>query len=220
MADRFLQACRAIELSPENGAAELAELRKKLPSRQARRMSPLGILLTEVLSGFPLNRDTVLFYVTTFTESLALEAYLGSFPHPSPTHFQTSIHPGGIEQALILKQQPITALYPMAGGKAILSQAFHLACQEGRPEVLVVAGEEAGTWLADMGAASRQSFAWALHFNRQPENTLATLSFRPAAEANPPADGSPSLHDFARQLESRTDLAWNGPSGHFSWQWK
>ncbi len=219
MTERFLHASYSVELDPENGDAQLAALKEALPARQARRMSPLGIMANHVLERMPLTVDTVLIYATTYTESLALEAFLGSFPYPSPTHFQTSIHPGGIEQALILKQQPVAAFYPIAGGERILEQAFRLACEDERPDVIVVAGEESASWLADLGAASRHSFAWALHLTARPRDARAILGLR-EGNPDPNRDGeTPGLLEFGRRLRAREDLAWNGPAGSFSWKW-
>jgi len=215
MLERFVHAYRVIDLAPATEAAELAEIKKELPGRQARRMSNLGVLVTSVLADFPVSRDSVIIYATTYTESRALEAYLGSFPHASPTHFQTSIHPGGIEQALILNQQPVAALYPLAGQRDILSQALALAFLEERENVILVAGEESGTWLAEAGVASDRSFAFALHLQRQSANAQASICMDPLA----PSASTPSLHAFAQHLDAHHDLTWHSPFGAFSWQW-
>lgn len=215
MPERFVHAYRVIDLAPATEAVELAELKKRLPGRQARRMSPLGVLVTTVLADFPVTRDSVILYATTYTESRALEAYLDSFPHASPTHFQTSIHPGGIEQALILNQQPVAALYPLAGQQDLLSQAMALAFLEDRENVIIVGGEESGTWLTEAGVASDRSFAFALQLQRQNENALATIHL----DRRPSSTPSPSLHTFAQHLDARHDLTWHSPFGAFSWQW-
>jgi hypothetical protein len=216
MPELFVHAYRVIDLAPATEAAELAELKKRLPSRQARRMSPLGILISSVLTDFSISQESAILYATTHTESRALEAYLASFPHASPTHFQTSIHPGGMEQALILLQQPVAALYPLAGHHDILSQALALAFLEEREDVILVAGEERGTWLTEAGIASDRSFALALHLRRQSEHPQATLHQAPLS----PTASTPSLHTFAQQLNARQDLAWHSPFGSFSWQWQ
>ncbi len=225
MDERYIKNFRSIELTRENGEAELAGFRTKLPPRQARRMSPLGVLVSEALSGMPFTRDTAILYTTTFTESLALEAFLGSFPYPSPTYFQTSIHPGGIEQALILNQHPVTALYPLAGGAGILSHALRLACADDRPDVLIVAGEEAATWLADLDAASSRTFVWALFLAIETDRAMGSLTFTsPPSTAAKPANAtfvqkSPSLHDFGRILKTRQKLDWDTAAGRFSLKW-
>jgi hypothetical protein len=215
MPERFVHACRVIDLPPASEAADLADLKKRLPSKQARRMSGLGVLIAHVLADLPITRDSAIIYATTYTESRALEAYLASFPYASPTHFQTSIHPGGIEQALILNQQPVAALYPLAGRQDLLSQALSLACLEQRPDVFVIAGEESGTWLTEAGVASERSFAFALHLSTQPSSALATLRLTP--DAGPSA--TPKLPDFTSCLTTREDMAWHSPFGSFVWQW-
>lgn len=215
MPDRFVHAFKVIDLDPQTEAAELAELKKRLPGRQARRMSGLGVLVATALAEFTLNRDTVVIYATTYTESRALESYLESFPHASPTHFQTSIHPGGIEQALILNQQAVAALYPLAGQHDILSQALALAMLEQREDVIIIAGEERGTWLTEAGVASDRSFVLALRLKLRSQGALALLH----QNTVPGTSETPSLHEFAQLLTATADVTWHSPFGPFSWQW-
>lgn len=216
MIEKFLQTFSAIEIDSTHSATQLAELKSRLPGRQARRMSPLGVLVASVLAEIAITPESVLIYATTFTESLALESYLDSFPHASPTHFQTSIHPGGIEQALILNQQSVAALYPLAGKEDILTHALQLACTDARKEVIVVAGEEAGTWLTEMGVAMDRSFAYALRLTQTANGAMARVAF----DHTRSGDGvAPSLLDLAAALREKKNLEWQSPGGALQWQW-
>ena len=64
-------------------------------------MTVLGMLVGAALGDLRPGAEDAVVYATAFGESRALEAYLDSFPEASPTQFQTSIHPSGVQQALV-----------------------------------------------------------------------------------------------------------------------
>jgi len=107
-------------------------------------------------------------------------------------------------------------LYPLAGKQNILSQALQLACVDVRREVIVVAGEEAGTWLTEMGVALDRSFAFALKFTQSPDDAIGRVAFN---HANTVDGEAPSLLEFAAVLEEKKDAAWQSPGGALQWQW-
>lgn len=178
----YLQSLEARFPDPANEEAELAKLAANLPKRAARRMSTLGILLHSVLEpqAAVLDSGATVIYATTYTEAGALETFLDSMPYASPTAFQTSIHPGGIEQALILRKQPVGPFFPLAGEASSLSlQMLKAAFTAQTPRILVFGGEEKGGWLREFDLAYPRSFAFSLQLSREAAGASAQLEWNP-----------------------------------------
>ena len=217
MIERFIHHVR-VELPNDHEAA--AEARTRLAdkfSRTAlRRMTHLGLLLGSALDGVKLGPDDAVVYASTFAETRALEEFLTSFPGASPLLFQTSIHPGGVQQVLIGRQQPIARLWPFAGRARLVEQALMAVLMEPASQVAFVGGEERGTWLLDHGMASARAFAFATVLTRQPADASGKISFQPDSQ---PDQACPSLENFALALAGRLPLAWSGSSGNWTLQW-
>ena len=164
-------------------------------------------MLSRVLSGANLSRNTALIYVSTYADTRALETYLDSFPTPSPTFFQTSIHPSGVEQALIFSKQPVDEFYPFAGREFSVPQSLRLAASltsQGK-DVILCGGEERGTWLLDAQSASNQNFAYAVKFSSCQQDALARIKISPIGE------GSEVLlnEDFMKILQLRCPMSFS-----------
>src|SRR2546428_10923021 len=102
MTERFIHHLRVERPAGAETATEARErLRDKFPRAALRRMTHLGLMLGSTLDGMALTPEDALVYATSFAETRALEDFLASFPAASPLLFQTSIHPGGIQQVLI-----------------------------------------------------------------------------------------------------------------------
>ena len=134
----------------------------------ARRMTHLGLLLGEVMREFYIAPDDAVVYATTFGETVATGRYLESFPAASPLFFQTSIHPSAIEQVLINRGCPVRELTPLAGQPDLSAQAALTALLTPGERVLLTGGEEVGTWLRQLDAASNVGFGFALELSDQP----------------------------------------------------
>lgn len=182
-------------------------------------MSPLGLLLTATLRDETFADDPCLLYTTTYTETQALEKFIDSFPFPSPLLFQTSIHPGGAEQAMIYRRQPVTEFFPLAGSARLLGQAIVLACTTPRPRTVWIGGEERGGWLRGVNEASEATFAWALSLTADPAGALARVSWEPGVEATTPRRLSTA--NFQEMLENRRPAEWGETGlGRFRWEWQ
>ncbi len=131
---------------------------KNFPPNVARRMTRLGLMLGEAMRDFPIGPDDAVVYATTFSETVATERYLGSFPTASPLFFQTSIHPSAIEQVLINRACPVRELTPLAGQRHLAAQAALAALLTPTARVLLTGGEEIGAWLRELDAASERRF--------------------------------------------------------------
>src|SRR3954466_10434575 len=126
--ERFIHQLRVERPPPAETAAEARErLREKFPRAALRRMTHLGLLLGSSLEGVTLAPDDAVVYASSYAETRALEDFLASFPAASPLGFQTSIHPGGIQQVLIGRQQRIARLWPLAGRSRLVEQAWRTA---------------------------------------------------------------------------------------------
>jgi len=155
-------------LGPNTGLspAERQELGAQLPRGTLRRFSDNGLQLNAVLQRLGSAADETVYMASTFAEVRALEGFLESFPHPSPARFQTSVHPSGVQQGRVVGQNPLRNLIPMTGQTALGLLALRNALFSGAPSVLLVGGEEVGSWLADLGIASREGYAFGLRLTR------------------------------------------------------
>ena len=229
---RFIHHLR-VERSP---AAETAvEARVRLgalfPRAALRRMTHLGMLMGATFDGIVLNEADAVVYASSFAETRALEDFLGSFPAASPLLFQTSIHPGGVQQVLIGRQRSIARLWPLAGRARLVEQALLTALLEPAERVVLGGGEERGTWLLEHGMASDRAFAFAVELSREESGAIGRVSF-----VVPPSGGSepdrlkaelltsadepcPSLPDFTDALAERRPLAWRGGGGAWRIDW-
>lgn len=211
MTERFLHHLR-VELPAPDETAAGARLRlaDKFPRTALRRMTHLGLLIGSALDGAPLGPDDALVYASTFAETRALEDFLLSFPEASPLLFQTSIHPGGVQQVLIGRQQPIARLWPLAGRTRLVEQALLTALLEPAPRVALVGGEERGTRMLEHNMASTRSFAFAAILTREPAGAAGRVAFTPGPQTD---EVCPTLENFTQALAGRRPLNWHGAGG-------
>jgi hypothetical protein len=217
MTERFIHHLRVERPAPtETAAAARERLREKFPRTALRRMTHLGLLVGSALDGALLGSDDALVYATTFAETRALEDFLTSFPAASPMLFQASIHPGGVQQVLIGRQQPLARLWPMAGRARLVEHALLTALLEPAPRVAVAGGEERGTWMFELGMAAARPFAFALVLTRESAGSVGRIGFSPGAQTD---EACPGLEDFAHALAERRPLGWCGAGGAWILEW-
>ncbi len=218
MIERYLHHVRTeLPAADETAAGARVRLADKFPRTALRRMTHLGLLLGSVLEEAALGADDALVYASTFAETRALEDFLQSFPGASPLLFQTSIHPGGVQQVLIGRQQPIARLWPLAGQPRLVEQALLTALLEPAARVAVAGGEERGSWLLEHRMASERSFAFATLLTREAAGATGRVAFTPG----PGADSAcPALEQFTTALAGRQPLAWSGAGGRWSLDWR
>jgi len=215
---RFIHHVR-VELPPAGEAAAEARARlgEKFPRTALRRMTHLGMLLGSALDGVVLAPEDAVVYASSYAETRALEDFLASFPQASPLLFQTSIHPGGVQQVLIGRQQPVARLWPLAGRARLVEQALLTALLEPAPRVVLLGGEERGTWLLEQGYASDRAFALAAGLTREPAGAAGRVVFEPRPGT---ADAAcPALADLAAALAERRAIQWHGAGGAWSINW-
>jgi hypothetical protein len=168
MLERWITALHTEDAGLEAPAATRDRLKDRFPKNATRRMSQLGLLVGTALEPLQPGYDDAIVYATGYAETRALEGYLDSFPNPSPTLFQTSIHPSAVQQSLITSQRPIRQFMPITGGVHLPAQALLAAFLADTPRVILCGGEERGTWLLDHGRASARTFAFALTISTGP----------------------------------------------------
>ena len=218
MIGRYLHHVRTeLPAADETAAGARARLADKFPRTALRRMTHLGLLLGSTLEGAALGPDDALVYASTFAETRALEDFLQSFPGASPLLFQTSIHPGGVQQVLIGRQQPIARLWPLAGQTRLVEQALLTALLEPAPRVALAGGEERGSWLLEHRMASDRSFAFAAVLTREAAGAAGRIAFTPGSSTD---DACPTLGHFTTALAGRQPLQWSGAGGTWSLDWR
>ncbi len=206
MIERSLQAVFIESPGLEEPSATRDRLKGRFPAGAARRMTQLGMLTGSVLGALdPTPADAVV-YASEYGESRALEGYLESFPGASPTLFQTSIHPSGVQQGLIGRQKAVPELFPFAGAGGIAGHARVAATINPAGRVLFCGGEERGTWLRERGVASERTFAFALALGAAVD---AGACGRVVLRQDEAAAGFLALHEWFGLLECRKD--YDGP---------
>ncbi len=201
MPERWITALHTDDAGAEDAAATRERLRDRFPRNATRRMTRLGIVLGSVLQPLEPGERDALVYASTHAETHALEDYLDSFPTPSPTLFQTSIHPSAVQQNLIQRQQPVREFLPLTGGADLPALAVTAALLSPATRVILCGGEERGGWLLDAGHASDRTFAFALALSDEPTGAIGKISIQPtdlAADA-----GSLPLPAFFDLLRER-----------------
>lgn len=217
MIERFLhQVGTERPADDETAAGARARLAAKFPRTALRRMTHLGLLVGSVLEGIALTPEDAVVLASTFAETRALEDFLRGFPAASPLLFQTSIHPGCVQQVLIGRQQPVARLWPLAGRPRLVEQALLTALLEPAARVALVGGEERGTWMLDHGLASATSFAFAALLTREPAGAAGRATFTPGPM---PDETCPSLEMFTAALAERHPLGWSGAGGAWNLAW-
>jgi hypothetical protein len=218
MITRFLHHVAVERPSGSETATDARErLGAKFPRNAARRMTHLGMLLGATLDGVGISPDDAIVYATSYAETRALEDFLTSFPTASPLLFQTSIHPGGVQQVMIGRQQPARRLWPLAGRAHLVEQGFLTSLLETADRVLFLGGEEKGTWLLEHHLASERAFAFALELTREPAGAAGRIELEP--DAPPAAPAVPMLAELADALAERRALAWTGCHGAWTLAW-
>lgn len=190
MLERFIQALHTEDPGAETPAETRERLKDLFPRNASRRMTQLGQLVGVSLGHIQPGELEPVVYASAYGETRALESYLESFPAPSPTLFQTSIHPSGVQQALIARQQPIRELYPMTGYQRLTARALEVAFLTGAARTLLCGGEERGTWMLEHGAASDRTFAFAIALTEECSGSLGRITLTP--DSSPDAAQAPS----------------------------
>lgn len=218
MTERFIHHVRVEQPAPDEVAAGArVRLADKFPRTALRRMTHLGLLVGSTLDGAALGPDTAVVFASTFAESRALEDFLTSFPGASPLLFQTSIHPGAVQQVLIGRQQPVARLWPLAGQSRLVEQALLTALLEPATSVALLGGEEAGTWMLEQGMASARAFAFAAILTHDPVGAVGRVAFTPGPAADEPC---PDLAIFTAALAGRQALRWSGAGATWTLDWR
>lgn len=200
MLERHIQSAVTDEASHEAAAATRERLKVHFAPGSTRRMTTLGLLVGSALARLDPMVDDAVVYATGYAESCALEGFLDSFPTPSPTLFQTSIHPSGVQQMMIGRQRPIREFMPLSGGDLLAFHALRASMLSPSDRSLLCGGEEKGTWLLEHALASRRTFAFAAALTREEgPGALGRLRITPA-----PGEGSLTLPGLFDLLHARS----------------
>jgi hypothetical protein len=177
MYERHIELLFTDDARGESPTATRDRLRAGYPPGSTRRMTTLGMLVGSTLLPTDPREDTALVYASGYAESCALEGFLDSFPAPSPTLFQTSIHPSAVQQLLIGRQSAVREFVPISGGSLLAFHALRAVLLCPSPRRVLCGGEEKGTWLLEHGLASDRTFAFAAALSASPgPGSLGTVA--------------------------------------------
>jgi hypothetical protein len=201
MLSRYIHAIHTEDPGLEEPAATRERLKERFPRGVTRRMTQPGLLIATALADFAPGEGDTLVYASCYAESRTLESYLDSFPTPSPTLFQTSIHPGSVQQAFIGRQQPVRHFFPHTGRAQLVVHALQTALLAPTPRTILCGGEERGTWLREQRAASDRTFAFALLLTPEPAGAIGEISLVATGDTDPERFLLPAFFDalHARQ---------------------
>jgi hypothetical protein len=203
MLERFLEHLVTDDAAGEVPAAIRERLKGNFPPGATRRMTTLGLLVGSALQPLDPGEADALVYATAYAESCTLEGFLDSFPTPSPTLFQTSIHPSAVQQLMIGRQQPVREFLPLSGSSLLAFHALRASLLSSAERALLCGGEERGTWLLEHGLASDRTFAFAAVLGRtEVAGCLARVRLARSEEA-----GSLGLAALFDLLHHRTPFA-------------
>lgn len=177
----------------ESPAETRERLKDRFPRGAGRRMTQLGHLVGATLQNIGTTGGEPIVYASANGETRALEAFLDSFPSPSPTLFQTSIHPSGVQQALVATQRPVRQFFPMTGSHRLAARALEVALLCDSNRVILCGGEERGTWMLEHGSASDRTFAFAMTLTRNQEAALGRIRLDQRLATSTPGTDAPAL---------------------------
>ena len=195
-------------LSPTGSDTET--LRATFPSNSMRRTSSLGLLMADLWRGQQAAPDDTIIYASVYSETRALEDFLRGFPRPGPVHFQTSIHPAGVQQALVPRQLPVASFFPLVAGPHAAAQALGLALLQPSETSWVAAAEERGTWLLEANAAGDETWALLLQLGSAETPGLGTVTWDTQA---PTTNNPATLNALRHALQHRLPRSFPHPSG-------
>jgi hypothetical protein len=169
MLERHIMILATEDAGAELPAATRERLKGVFPPGATRRMTTLGLLVGSALGRLGPRESDAIVYASGYGESCALEAFLDSYPTPSPTLFQTSIHPSAVQQLMIGRQGVVREFLPLSGGPLLAFHALRAGLLSRAGRAILCGGEERGTWLLEHGLASDRTFAFAALLSAEPE---------------------------------------------------
>lgn len=216
MLELHLQAVFTDDAREESPAVTRTRLKGGFPVGATRRMTTLGMLVGSTLARLePVESDAII-YASGYAESSALESFLDSFPTPSPTLFQTSIHPSAVQQLMIGRQRAIREFLPLSGDSLLAFHAVRAAILSPAQRVLLCGGEERGTWLLDHGLASDRTFAFAASLTRD-KGRKPIGSIRLSHAEGPGKLGLAAWFDLLHTRKPFADMI--APGWHLELEW-
>jgi hypothetical protein len=217
MLERHILRLNTDDAGGEPPAATRERLKGNFPAGATRRMTTLGLLVGSALRPLDPRPEDALVYASGYAESCALEGFLDSFPSPSPTLFQTSIHPSAVQQLMIGSQTPLLEFLPMSGGSLLAFHAVRACLLSQSPTSILCGGEEKGTWLLEHGLASDRTFAFAAVLsNEQREGSIGKIGLSQGDGSG--AFGLAGLFDHLHGRKPFEGMA--APGWRISLEWK
>ncbi|MBN1403591.1 MAG: hypothetical protein JW942_03880 [Opitutales bacterium] len=187
-----------------------------------RRFSDSGLHAHAALRELKTQESELLVSASSFAESRSLEEYIDSFPSASPARFQRSVHPSAVQQARVPNSAPLRRYIPLAGQEGLAITAVRTALASNEDNVILIGGEECGTWSVGIQAGSETGYAFGLRLMKEPGKdqppSLGTISW--SMDYDDKADKDASLQHFHSQLHTRSSYKASHPDmGSITLSW-
>ena len=129
-----------------------------------------------------------------------------------------SIHPSAIQQVFVSAKIPVGEFVPLTGDRHLIASMLNTAFRSVTNRVVLVGGEEQGTWLLEHGLASPEAWAWS--FELSPIRQGAAGVVRKDTNSDEPADPVGHALFFSNLTERRPMTVPNPGGGSFSISWQ
>ena len=208
MIKRYIQSFSMIGPFDVLEEGQIRQWKRSYKGALGRRMTRLALMVGEVTRDCTFRREDSLIYATTYSETVSLEKFLGSFPTPSPLHFQNSIHAAGLAQIMISRQQAIGTVLPLAGEQMLVPDALRTAALSTVENAYLIGGEERSTWLVEQKQASASNFAFCMKIAMSDsDSSIGVLTLgREALPAQTQLENIPKLVEFAAHCDRKWDI--------------
>lgn len=221
MSKLYINEAKSLHWDDTPSSDQMAQVKDLFPSKIRRRMTRLGLMMGELLHGVEIDSNTSIIYVSTFAETLTIEKYLKSFPFVSPQGFQMSIHPSSVEQVCVNRKQPMDRFFPITGKFGLVEMALNTAFLENNAErIIILGGEERGTWLTDHELASEINEASLLILSKNEKSSLGYVS-KSNFDTNSHEFQSSGLKELKTAIDQKKDTYFNSlDRGKYEFHWK
>jgi hypothetical protein len=117
---------------------------------------------------------------------------------------------------MIGRQQPIRRFWPVTGRLRLVEHVLLTALLEPSERVVIVGGEERGTWMLEHQMSSDRAFAFALELTAESAGAVGRVNFALAAVAD---EDCPGMGVLADAVAERRALHWQGAGGAWMLEW-
>jgi hypothetical protein len=215
----YIESAKSLHWNQPPTDSELQMVQNRIPAKVRRRMTRLGLMISEIMESVNVTDQTTIIYASTYSETCTIEKYIRSFPFVSPMGFQMSIHPSAVEQVCVNEKESLHRFIPIVGQIELLEMALQIAfLEEDADQIIILGGEETGTWLTDAGLGSEENLAFCLTLNKTCSHSIGEIIHSaPLAQGEQSSNG---VSDCVKMIQYKKDTMYSSPDrGSFNIQW-